>query len=504
MKHVLFSILVGFLLVGQNALAILYGQDVPEEERKYHVTVEWVSSYIERDFGDDGGFVNIDPGDGYGIGPGIPPGIGPNGAITSVVSDSSISPPEDKVCGGTIIADQWVLTSANCVNHVTNKKLVIRMNTYDYSDVETELTYFPDEVLMHPEFDNSSEQAMKESAYNGHNIALIKIFSKFPEANQAVLPDSGTPVFSLSTFDFYLAGFGYDYDNVDEEYIFDGNLKGRSSEAIFDSWCLQESGSGAIAMDMNMIFCSNSLACDGDIGGGAVYEGMFASTEFVMGVTSHILTENPVFGIDCFGNSYFTDVRQHVDWINTEMADTDNYATVGALCVNDPDCLRALDAISPWKTNSNVINYTYQANRNQRWKISEVAHNHYVMRSLANPRKCLTVDSGGWPAKGVNIRLGGLKPNGVNDCESESAVWILYRPNNEGDDPHDFFHFFINKATDRYLGLPCARTGVGGACISASAGFMHLPDNGVNVSQTGVQDAAFIYIRDDRSEIDEP
>ena len=71
-------------------------------------------------------------------------------------------------CGGSLISDRYILTSANCLKNLNLDQFLIILNLYSLNPFESRdmLKLRPDKIIIHPQYDEKS---------NLNNIALIRL-----------------------------------------------------------------------------------------------------------------------------------------------------------------------------------------------------------------------------------------------------------------------------------------------------------------------------------------
>ncbi|CAG9800166.1 unnamed protein product [Chironomus riparius] len=210
-------------------------------------------------------------------------------------------------CGGSLIADDIVLTAAHCVNKKGAQPFMVRMgrtclNLDDKHDRSTVQDIEIEKIRIHPKYSSKSKQ---------NDIAIIKLVKPF-------IPSESIATICLSTSDadapedFTITGFGL--TSIDFNERSDWLLRGTLSEYPFEKCKRKFENKGVRIADSQFCgFSDNGVdTCQGDSGGPVFYE---RKSEFYLhGITS--------YGFGC-GSSYYpavyTKVNSFLNWIEVEM-----------------------------------------------------------------------------------------------------------------------------------------------------------------------------------------
>ncbi|CAG9800167.1 unnamed protein product [Chironomus riparius] len=211
-------------------------------------------------------------------------------------------------CGGSLIADDIVLTAAHCVNIKGAQPVMVRLGrtSLDLND----------------EYDESDHQDIKIEAirihpkycvkYKHNDIAIIKLRKPFK-------PSDSIETICLSTSDanapkdFTVTGFGI--TSLEYTKRSDWLLKGTITEYPHDKCKYEYGKKGIKVIDSQLCALSDKGvdSCHGDSGGPVSYQKN--NKHYLFGITS--------FGSGCGSSvfpSIYTKVNRYLDWIEEEMS----------------------------------------------------------------------------------------------------------------------------------------------------------------------------------------
>ncbi|GCC43953.1 hypothetical protein chiPu_0028268, partial [Chiloscyllium punctatum] len=220
---------------------------------------------------------------------------------------------ESTVCGGALVSDRWVLTSATCVESAGG---VLRLNAGGTDLNSPEGWRGPLEarqIVRHPSFSG------RRAGFDG-DVALVRLGSRV-EAGRHLSPvclpsrrSGSRPAVGKVG---YISGFGRT-----ERFAQSDVLMFAAVPVVEEVRCgnLSSPARHGGAQLTNNMLCAGSPgidACTGDGGGAYVFEDpLKPDTYYVAGIVS--------WGIQCGAYGIYTNVINYLDWIEKTMAEEGN------------------------------------------------------------------------------------------------------------------------------------------------------------------------------------
>ncbi|XP_067828053.1 complement C1s-1 subcomponent-like [Heptranchias perlo] len=217
---------------------------------------------------------------------------------------------ETTVCGGALVSDRWVLTSASCVEHEETLRMLAggtdRNALAQWSPLESE------EILTHPRFARLPADQRRSDFDN--DIALIKLKKRIkmgPTISPICLP-ANDPKYKVGVGKVgYVSGFGKTELFAETDVLMFALIPVVEMERCRNTSLFSRTAS----LTENML-CAGSEgvdACTGD-GGGAfvVADPRDSDAYYAAGVVS--------WGIKCGTYGIYTNVMNYLDWIESTMA----------------------------------------------------------------------------------------------------------------------------------------------------------------------------------------
>lgn len=221
-------------------------------------------------------------------------------ALLKVLVDRPNGNPIEGICGGTLLDNQFILTSANCIHNKLKIQLDLGSWKMNETQEEGRISYSisPDQVYIHPEFDEKKLV---------HDMALIKL--REPVTFSDVIQPVSFPKECTMHKDIKFTAIGNGYI-INGFYELPATLRYTSANLTSNEVCLQVFD----RIDEENQFCAGQpdgsvykTICNGDLGGPLIHE-----------------TEQTLYGVSTLFYVYaceispglFTSVFNYYPWIS--------------------------------------------------------------------------------------------------------------------------------------------------------------------------------------------
>jgi len=168
-------------------------------------------------------------------------------------------------CAGSIINNEWIVTSARCISGIALKYIFMVVGDYDLNNLNEpgESTVFPSQIVIHPNFDKP---------FPSNDIALVKLSQKLTfnsYVKPVCLPSSRTLSSTFSDVFVTFAGWGRTSTNG----TFSNKLKEVQLYALSKTECQKFYSTTYVD---SMVCTASSMqgdVCEGDSGGPLMLQG---------------------------------------------------------------------------------------------------------------------------------------------------------------------------------------------------------------------------------------
>uniref|UniRef100_UPI00398EF8C7 complement C1s subcomponent-like n=1 Tax=Pristiophorus japonicus TaxID=55135 RepID=UPI00398EF8C7 len=217
---------------------------------------------------------------------------------------------ETTVCGGALISDRWVLTSASCVEH--HKTLRMFAGGTDRNVLAQWRLLETEEIFTHPNFTRLPVGQRRSDFDN--DIALIKLKRKIrmgPTISPICLPGKHPKYMVGVDKAGYISGFGQTENFAQSDVLMFALVP-----VVEMARCRAANLSGTTASLTENMLCAGIEgvdSCTGDGGGVFVFDDPLGpGTYYAAGVVS--------WGIKCGAFGIYTKVMNYHQWIESTMA----------------------------------------------------------------------------------------------------------------------------------------------------------------------------------------
>ncbi len=247
---------------------------------------------------------------------------------------------EAHFCSGTLIAPNWILTSAHCVvrfdpsfSEPTNipvdpREIIVALNLTDLDANEGDFSNV-ERIIVHENFDGRVDSPTVFG-----DIALMKLATDFPEqptTGLSTVPGVGVGTAGLAGTPAIIVGWGADgyNNNTDEATTYPAILQEAQTTIVSNEDCA-EANTGAFDINDTHV-CAQEPGvdtCVGDSGGPLLVD----QSDLAGGASNLVQVGITSFGIGCADPDFpgvYTRISSYVDWIEKNLEETTLFATFG-------------------------------------------------------------------------------------------------------------------------------------------------------------------------------